>query len=576
MSLINKSNFLDRPTGAWGDMDFVPAGTCFGGDGGNSGGGGGSSSGGTYSGPKGTPSGGLNDAARDAHKDTRDSLTGGGDDRNDHVAPPPPKPSPPRPADLAPAPPQPSPPRPDDIAAGPPPASGTDSTEPLRPSPPRPDDVATARPANPETDASTPPQPSPPRPADPNAGTSPSSQQQGGTTTPQSGPSYPDYDPETGYTRQEQERIDELKADYDKLSHDETIEKVNELKDQGEREFTLGYQAFRESQLNAGRDGIPSENQDDPNSLPSPVSSRPGGQNPATIPGRFRPIVLDLDGDGVELVGLNQSSAYFDIDGDGLREHTGWAGPDDGLLAIDLGGGGVVSEPNEISFALWDPAAQTDLEGLALAFDSNDDDVFDGSDARFNEFRIWQDSDQDGVSDDGELSTLADLDITSINLSGVADDGAGRPRSPSELETRDGNQIFGLTDFSRGDGSTGKAADVAFLTENSPDASPAPTGSSTDTGDEGRPEASRLLDDNVSYEELWSQPDGANAGGQTATTQSAVAGDDGPAASLLNNQLDQLVSAMSSFDPPSSDAATDYEVRLQKPTEPTLAENLQS
>ena len=48
------------------------------------------------------------------------------------------------------------------------------------------------------------------------------------------------------------------------------------------------------------------------------------------------PIVLDLDGDGIELTGIEASAAFYDFNGDGYRELTGWVSGDDGLLAIDL------------------------------------------------------------------------------------------------------------------------------------------------------------------------------------------------------------------------------------------------
>ncbi|MDX1253632.1 MAG: hypothetical protein IDH49_15545, partial [Gammaproteobacteria bacterium] len=54
-----------------------------------------------------------------------------------------------------------------------------------------------------------------------------------------------------------------------------------------------------------------------------------------TWAGDFRdPIILDLDGDGLETVGLT-SNAYFDHDGDGVLTRTGWAGKDDALLVWD-------------------------------------------------------------------------------------------------------------------------------------------------------------------------------------------------------------------------------------------------
>jgi hypothetical protein len=48
------------------------------------------------------------------------------------------------------------------------------------------------------------------------------------------------------------------------------------------------------------------------------------------------PVVLDLDGSGIDITNRTDSTVYFDVDGDGYREQTAWAGPNDGLLVIDL------------------------------------------------------------------------------------------------------------------------------------------------------------------------------------------------------------------------------------------------
>ena len=62
------------------------------------------------------------------------------------------------------------------------------------------------------------------------------------------------------------------------------------------------------------------------------------------------PIVLDLDGDGIEIVPLNKSSTYFDYNGDGAVGRTAWIGTGDGFLVIDAA-------------ALVRPAAITQLLG---------------------------------------------------------------------------------------------------------------------------------------------------------------------------------------------------------------------
>ena len=108
------------------------------------------------------------------------------------------------------------------------------------------------------------------------------------------------------------------------------------------------------------------------------------------------PVVLDLDGDGVELTSVRDSSVRFDMDADGTRDLTGWAGADDGILAIDLNGNGIIDDSSEISFQPNVQGAISDLEGLR-AYDSNGDGLIDSNDARFGDFRVWQDVNQDGI-----------------------------------------------------------------------------------------------------------------------------------------------------------------------------------
>jgi hypothetical protein len=45
------------------------------------------------------------------------------------------------------------------------------------------------------------------------------------------------------------------------------------------------------------------------------------------------PLILDLDGDGVEVTALAGSTTYFDYDQDGFAERTGWVSPDGKGLA---------------------------------------------------------------------------------------------------------------------------------------------------------------------------------------------------------------------------------------------------
>ncbi len=127
----------------------------------------------------------------------------------------------------------------------------------------------------------------------------------------------------------------------------------------------------------------------------------------------FEPIVLDLNNDGVDVTSRVDSTVYFDVDGDGFKEQTAWAGPLDGLLVIDLaasglaGPDGVINQAREVSFALQTAADDTDIQALRTLYDNNSDGKLTAADARFADFKVWRDANQDGVSQASELQTLA-------------------------------------------------------------------------------------------------------------------------------------------------------------------------
>ncbi|WP_350335254.1 calcium-binding protein [Coralliovum pocilloporae] len=189
--------------------------------------------------------------------------------------------------------------------------------------------------------------------------------------------------------------------------------------------------------------------------------------------GSAKPIVIDLDGDGLEILTTDQSPVYFDIDNDGFRERTAWVGPDDGLLVLDLaedgsaGPDGQITRAEEIVLTELISGALTDLDALKRGFDSNKDGVFDSKDARWSEFRIWKDENLNGVSDDGELLTLAEAEIQSIDLGNVdpeevdLDENGETEAAPLAI-FRDGSTIHGVAEVTRTDGTTVNAGDFGF------------------------------------------------------------------------------------------------------------------
>lgn len=164
------------------------------------------------------------------------------------------------------------------------------------------------------------------------------------------------------------------------------------------------------------------------------------------------PIILDLDGDGIETLSASQSRARFDLDGDGIGDDTSWIGSGDGFLFLDRDGNGTMSGAKEISFIDDVDGAPSDLAGLA-AFDSNGDGVLDRSDARFSDFGVWRDADGDGLVDLGETATLAEVGIASLNLTGTAVNGV---TALGEVA------IIAKGTFTLTGGATGEFADAAL------------------------------------------------------------------------------------------------------------------
>ncbi|MEQ1712129.1 MAG: hypothetical protein ABL908_12095, partial [Hyphomicrobium sp.] len=142
----------------------------------------------------------------------------------------------------------------------------------------------------------------------------------------------------------------------------------------------------------------------------------PPGQDPVTNP-PVSPLVLDLDGDGLDLITMASSHAYFDLDANGFAERTAWIGGDDGFLALDLNGNGRIDDLSEL-FGAVDPSTAQSLNGFTAlaALDNNTDGVIDASDQAFGDLVVWRDGDGDGLTDGGELQSLTTAGVTGINL----------------------------------------------------------------------------------------------------------------------------------------------------------------
>ena len=164
------------------------------------------------------------------------------------------------------------------------------------------------------------------------------------------------------------------------------------------------------------------------------------------------PIILDLDGNGIETISATRSHALFDLNGDGRLDDTSWIGSGDGFLYLDRNQDGTMSDAGEISFTDDLPGASSDLAGLR-AFDSNEDGKLDAEDERFASFGVWRDANGNGKVERGETITLTQAGIASLDLTGA----------PTENTTSFGDvSIVNTGTYTLTNGTTRDFADAAL------------------------------------------------------------------------------------------------------------------
>lgn len=119
------------------------------------------------------------------------------------------------------------------------------------------------------------------------------------------------------------------------------------------------------------------------------------------------PLVIDLDGDGIETSGVD-NGVLFDIDGDGRNDITSVASGGDGMLAIDLNNNGKIDSGREL---FGDQNGYANGFEALKALDSNNDNRIDASDAFFDRLRVLSFN-----NNHQQLNTLGEASIKSIDL----------------------------------------------------------------------------------------------------------------------------------------------------------------
>lgn len=173
--------------------------------------------------------------------------------------------------------------------------------------------------------------------------------------------------------------------------------------------------------------------------------------------GGFDPLVFDLDASGtIDLLSV-ENGVHFDFWGDDLAEKVGWAGPTDGMLAIDLDSSGTINGATEL-FGSEIPLTYliennfdsfiNEENGFArlakydlVANGGNGDGAITSADDVWTDLIMWRDANSDGVSQSGEMHTLNYFGISSIDVSGYELDSYGGGGSGGFGRVIEGNII---------------------------------------------------------------------------------------------------------------------------------------
>ncbi|MDK4679927.1 iron-regulated protein FrpC [Kingella negevensis] len=158
---------------------------------------------------------------------------------------------------------------------------------------------------------------------------------------------------------------------------------------------------------------------------------------------------------GSQILAPSSISARFDHNADGIATATGWTAAGNGILVLDLHNNGKIDSGKEIfgnhSVLSNGTAAAHGYAALA-ELDSNADGIISALDDAFSSLKVWQDINQDGISQSNELFTLQALGIQSLNLE----------HQENSRDLGNGNRLTHIGSYTKTDGTTGEMGDVEF------------------------------------------------------------------------------------------------------------------
>jgi hypothetical protein len=136
------------------------------------------------------------------------------------------------------------------------------------------------------------------------------------------------------------------------------------------------------------------------------------------------PIVVDVDGSGIELTSVNDG-VFFDFRGNGQQLKVSWteANSTNAWLALDNNGNGTIDNALEL-FGNFTPQPYSEEKNGFIALSlydklgagGNEDNRISPQDSIFSSLRLWTDENHNGISELPELKTLSHFGVESLSL----------------------------------------------------------------------------------------------------------------------------------------------------------------
>ena len=124
------------------------------------------------------------------------------------------------------------------------------------------------------------------------------------------------------------------------------------------------------------------------------------------------PLIVDSDSNGISLRRPKESPAFFELNGDGIKDHVSLPTGGNFLVFYDINNNGYLDDIRELMLSrLSNKGGASDLDGLEM-LDSNNDGKVDHLDDHYYKLHIFNDVNNDGIIAENETQPASGINLS--------------------------------------------------------------------------------------------------------------------------------------------------------------------